>query len=90
MAADEPVPSDPVRDRRARAKRLAVVGQRLGAGLFGVAVALFVAGLLAGFTDLLAAAVTACLVAGSVVLAPAIILGFAVGAADRDDRRRGT
>jgi hypothetical protein len=34
-------------------------------------------------------AITVCLVAGSILLAPAIVLGYAVKAAERDDRERG-
>jgi hypothetical protein len=35
------------------------------------------------------AAVVACLVVGSAVLAPAIVLGFAARAAEREDREAG-
>jgi len=39
-----------------------------------------------GFTSVVTAGTTACLVVGSLVLAPAIVFGFAVKAADREDR----
>lgn len=80
---------DPVRARRRRLARLAEVGQRAGYGLFGVAVVLFVVGAATRFTDGLVAAVVACMVAGSVVLAPAIVLGYAARAAEREDVERG-
>jgi hypothetical protein len=81
--------ADPVIVRRRRLARLADRGQRLGYGLFGLAIVLFVAGFVAGFSSGMVTAVVAALVAGSLVLAPAIVVGYAVRAADRDDRERG-
>lgn len=80
---------DPVRQQRARIDRLASTGKRLGFALFGLATVVLVAGLLTTFSDLVAAVVVACLVAGSIVLAPAIIFGYATKAAERQDRERG-
>lgn len=80
---------DPVRARRARIAKLVDVGQRAGYSLFGVAVLLFVAGYVAGYSDLLTGIIATCLVAGSLVLAPAIVFGYAVKAAEREDRQRG-
>ena len=37
----------------------------------------------------MAAIVIACLIVASILLAPAIVLGYAVKAADREDRERG-
>jgi NADPH:quinone reductase-like Zn-dependent oxidoreductase len=62
------------------------VGKRVGYGLFGIAVVLFFVGIVAQFTDAMAAAIVACLVVGSSVLAPAIVFGYAVRAAEREDR----
>ena len=81
--------TDPVLERRARIARLVVLGKRLGYGLYAAAVVAFVAGLVAGFTSLLTTAVVVALVVGSVVLAPAIVFGYAVRAAERDDRLAG-
>jgi hypothetical protein len=81
--------SDPVLVRRRRIARWADTGQRAGYLLFGVAVVLFVVGFATGFPAWLGASVIALLIAGSVVLAPAIVFGYAVRAADRDDRERG-
>jgi membrane-bound ClpP family serine protease len=61
------------------------VASRTGYALFAAAVVLFFVGLVASFPGWVAVAVTACLVAGSVLLAPAIVLGYAVRAAERDD-----
>jgi len=81
--------ADPVLERRARIARLVVVGKRVGYGLYVVAVLGFVAGLVAGYTDGLTALVVGSLVVGSIVLAPAIVFGYAVRAAERDDRLAG-
>ena len=80
---------DPVRARRRRLARLAEEGRRAGYGLFAVAVVLFVAGAATRFTSGLVTAVVACMVVGSVVLAPAIVLGYAARAAEREDVERG-
>ena len=79
---------DPVRVARARAARLTAIAQRCGYSLWALAIAFFAAGLLVDFTGFVAAAVITCLVLGSVVLAPAIIVGYGVKAAEREDRRR--
>jgi hypothetical protein len=84
---DEPI--DPVRVRRAQVARWAVLANRAGYLLFGVAIALFVLAFIIGFTGPLAAAIVVSLVVGSVLLAPAIVLGYAVKAAEKEDRARG-
>ena len=78
--------SDPVRARRARIGRLAATGRRVGFALFGVALAVVIGGMATTFNAAVAAVATACLVAGSVLLAPAIVVGYGVRAAERDDR----
>ncbi len=80
---------DPVRRQRARLSRLASTGKRLGFALFGLATVVLVVGLLTTFSEGVAGVVVACLVVGSIVLAPAIILGYATKAAERQDRERG-
>ena len=81
--------TDPIRERRARIATLVRLGQRVGYALFGIAIVLFVVGFVGDFSDGIAAAIAVCLVAGSVILAPAIIFGYAVRAAEREDRERG-
>ncbi|MGH9215784.1 MAG: hypothetical protein ACRD0V_21175 [Acidimicrobiales bacterium] len=81
--------SDPVIARRRRLDRLADRGRRAGYALFGAAIVLFVVGFVTGFTSGTVTAVVVALVAGSLLLAPAIVVGYAVRAADRDDRDRG-
>ncbi len=80
---------DPVRERRARIARLVEVGQRVGYGLFGVAMVAFVVGFFSGFDGVVGPLVTGCIVVGSLILAPAIVFGYAVKAAEREDRARG-
>jgi hypothetical protein len=77
---------DPVRAQRARVARWVSFGLRLGGLLFAVAMAGFFAGLATGFPPWLASLVVACLFAGSALLAPAIVFGYGVRAAERADR----
>ncbi len=80
---------DPVRQRRARIARVVTLGQRVGYGLFGLGVVLFVVGFATEFPGPVVAMIVTCLVAGSVILAPAIVFGYAVRAAEREDREQG-
>ncbi len=66
-----------------------LVANRVGYLAFALAVALFVMAFAFGFTEPMVTAITVCLVVGSILLAPAIVLGYAVKAAERDDRERG-
>ncbi len=84
-----PPAEDPVLARRARASRLADLGQRIGYLLFGIAIVVFMVGLIGDFNATVARITIGCLVAGSLVLAPAIIAGYAVKAAIRDDLEHG-
>ena len=63
-----------------------MLGKRVGYGLFALAVVLFVVGMVAGFTSALTSGIVASLLIGSLVLAPAIVFGYTVKAADREDR----
>lgn len=81
--------TDPVRARRARIARLTELGQRVGYSLFGVAIVLFFVGFVGSYSDAIVTAIVACLAIGSLVLAPAIVFGYAVKAAEREDRELG-
>jgi hypothetical protein len=81
-------PVDPVLARRRRIARWAELGQRVGYALFGTALALFVVAVLTDLPPLLVSTIVVCLAVGSVVLAPAIVAGYGVRAADREDRER--
>ncbi len=76
--------------RRAQIARLVSIGQRVGYSLFAVAVVAFGVGFAAGFTTtVVVVIIEICLLIGSLLLAPAIVFGYAVKAADRDDREHG-
>jgi len=80
---------DPIRRRRAVVARWTLLANRVGYVLLAVAMALFFIALLLGFSALMAGLVAGALIAACVVLAPAIVLGYAVKAADREDRELG-
>ncbi|MBA3606608.1 MAG: hypothetical protein M3487_11070 [Actinomycetota bacterium] len=80
---------DPVRARRAQIARWTLLANRIGYVLLAVAVAMFFAALIVGFNATMATTVVVTMIAGFVLLAPSIVLGYAVKAADRDDRQHG-
>lgn len=80
---------DPVRAKRARVAAAVQRAKRIGYLLFLAAIVLFFVGLAVDLSPGLATAIVVCLVAGSVVLLPAIILGYAVRTAEREDRAQG-
>lgn len=77
---------DPVLEKRARIARLVSIGQRVGYGLFGLAIVVFLVGFFVGMEPWAVTLIVVSLVIGSIVLAPAIVFGYAVKAADRADR----
>ena len=85
---DEGATRDPVLDRRAQLSRLATTGNRLGYGFLLVAVVAFFIGLKAGY-GVWGQVVTVALAACTLTLAPAIVLGYAVNAAEREEREAG-
>ena len=80
---------DPVRARRALVARWALLANRVGYLLLALAVALFFIALVVGFNATMATLVVATMLLSFVLLAPSIVLGYAVKAAERDDRERG-
>jgi hypothetical protein len=72
--------------RRARIANLVSIGKAAGYGLYAVAIVLFGIGLVAGYTSAITSVIVTCLVVGSIVLAPAIVFGYGVRAAEREDR----
>ena len=80
---------DPVRRRRAQVARWTLMANRIGYLLLAVAVALFFAALAVGFSATMATLVLVALIAACMLLAPSIVLGYAVKAAEREDRGRG-
>ena len=81
--------NDPVRVRRAQIARVASLSQRIGYLLFAVAVVIFFIGFFAGFTGGLVTSIVVLMAIGSALLAPAIVAGYAVKAAERDDLEHG-
>lgn len=74
--------------RRRRIASWVAVGQKVGYSAFGIAIVVFLIGLFIGFGTL-GPVIIALIIVGSIVLAPAIVFGYAVRAADRDDREAG-
>ena len=87
--SEGPITPDPVLARRARIARLALAGRRMGYGLILVAVVAFAVGVAAGFTTAVTTTVTTALAASTVTLAPALVAGYAVKAAEREERQHG-
>ena len=81
--------ADPVRQRRAVVARYTLLANRIGYLCFAVAIATFIIGFAISFNGAVSTIVIASVVIGSLLLAPAIVLGYAVKAAERDDRERG-
>jgi hypothetical protein len=77
---------DPVLVRRARISRMVAMAQRIGYSLWLVAIVVFVIGAVTGFRPAMTTIVVGCLLAGSALLAPSIVIGYGVRAADRVDR----
>jgi hypothetical protein len=78
--------TDPVVERRARIARWCEIGKRVGYALYAAAVVLFFIGLATEYTGWLVTTIVVCMAVGAVVLIPAIILGYGVKAADREER----
>ena len=76
---------DPILARRAQFNQAADWGKRIGYSFFGLAMVAFFVGLFTNFNDFWGWAMIGCLIAGSLLLLPAIIVGYAVKAAHRDD-----
>lgn len=87
--AHDPPKADPIRARRGQVARWTQRANRLGYACFAVAIATFVIGFVVSFNSAVSTIVITAMVVGSVLLAPAIVLGYAVKAAERDDRERG-
>lgn len=69
--------------------RWSLLANRVGYLCFAVAVAVFVIAFAVGFNGPMVGVIVAALVVGSLLLAPSIVLGYAVKAAEREDREQG-
>ena len=80
---------DPVRQRRAQVARWTLLANRVGYLVLALAITLFVMAFVFGFTATMATLIIISLVVSFVLLAPSIVLGYAVKAAEREDVERG-
>ena len=81
--------TDPVRIKRAKVAKWTLIANRVGYLFVALAMALFVMAFVLEFNATMATLVIIAFIIGCVLLAPSIILGYAVKAAERDDRERG-
>jgi membrane-bound ClpP family serine protease len=81
--------NDPVRSRRQKISRINNAANRLGYLLWAIAMICFIAAFVVGFKGIIVNMVITCIIAGSILLAPSIIIGYAVKAAERDDLEHG-
>lgn len=80
------VPDDPVLVRRAAIIRWSDLAQHVAYLCFGASVVVFVIAFIAQFPVWTVAAVIGLLAVGSVLFIPAVVLGYAAKAADKEDR----
>ena len=83
---DGPGPIDPVLRRREQWRALVQLGQRLGYGLYLVAIVGFILGFARNFDGVAVTIIEIGLIGGSVFLAPAMVFVYAIKAAERADR----
>ncbi len=82
-------PVDAVRIKRAKVARWSLLANRIGYLFVALAMALFFMAFVLSFTATMATLVIVSLVIGCVLLAPSIVIGYAVKAAERDDLEHG-
>jgi hypothetical protein len=88
-SSPSPRPTDPVRARRQQVARWTLLANRVGYLVLALAITLFVMAFVFGFTATMATLIIISLVVSFVLLAPSIVLGYAVKAAEREDVERG-
>lgn len=81
--------ADPVRARRAMVAKWNSLASRVGYLLFLLAIVMFFVALLTTFSSGKVTIITTSMIVGSLLLAPAIVIGYAVKAAEKDDVARG-
>lgn len=86
MSNADPSIDDPVLTRRRRIERWSVLGKRIGYSLYGFAIVAFFVGFATTWSGPLLASIIVALAIGGVLLIPAIVFGYGVKAADREDR----
>lgn len=81
--------TDPVLIKRAAIKKWTLLANRVGYLFMALAMALFFFAFALGFSPVMATLVIISLVIACVLLAPSIIVGYAVKGAEREDREQG-
>ena len=74
--------------RRQRASLIANTGRKIGYSIFFLSLIIFAIGLTIEFNNLVARTLTVLLILGSIVLAPSILLHYAVRGAEREEREQ--
>jgi hypothetical protein len=81
-----PSPDDAITAKRARILAWCNAGKRIGYALYGLAMVLFFLGLATTYSTWLVTTIVVAMGVGAVLLIPAIILGYGVKAAEREER----
>ena len=71
--------------RRQQASLIANTGRKIGYSIFFLSLIIFAIGLTIEFNNLVARTLTVLLILGSIVLAPSILLHYAVRGAEREE-----
>ncbi len=74
--------------RRKQASLIANTGRKIGYSIFFLALIIFAIGFTVEFNNLVAKTLTVLLVVGSIVLAPSILLHYAVRGAEREEKEQ--
>lgn len=80
---------DPVRARRAAVAKWNSIATRVGYALYLFAILMFFVALATNFSQGKVTIITTSMIIGSLLLAPAIVIGYAVKAAEKDDVAHG-
>ncbi|MEE9417457.1 MAG: hypothetical protein V3V01_19405 [Acidimicrobiales bacterium] len=81
----DPNSREAVLAKRARIASAVEAGKRVGYGLFGVAIVTFFIGFFGTLTSTKVSIIVGSMVVGSIILAPAIVFGYGVKAAIREE-----
>ena len=79
-------PDDAIVAQRARILAWCNMGKRVGYALYGLAIVLFFLGLATTYSTWLVTTIVVAMAVGAVLLIPAIIFGYGVKAAEREER----
>ena len=74
--------------RRQQASLIANTGRKIGYSIFFLSLIVFAIGLTVEFNDVVAKTLTVLLIVGSIVLAPSILLHYAVRGAEREEKEQ--